>query len=181
MLLEAFEDAALTRLHFLAELLGIGPAGAHPFAILADAGEELLALRRDLIAMLAHAGGALLAGFGVGAELGQVGLAGLGLLAELGALLLAFRRKVRLVLLEAGGDAALARLHAGAELARVLQAGVSGDQESDEQGHGSILASERIASVMLGNCGTEAISRLSANPMPGTWAPARSRGGAISS
>ena len=57
----------------------------------------------------------------------------------------------------------------------------TGSEEVGEDGHGSILASERMASLIDGSCGTDAISRLSASPMPGTCAPASRRGGAISS
>ncbi len=54
-------------------------------------------------------------------------------------------------------------------------------QDREQERHGSLLASERIASVIDGSCGTETISKLSASPMPGTCAPASSLGGATSS
>src|SRR6267142_1403532 len=93
--------------------------------------------------------------------------------------LAALGRNLVLVLLHA-----LAGLHARAELLRIVEAGMLrclGEQDREQQRHGSTFASERMLSVIEGSCGTDAISRLSASPMPGRCAPASSLGGAASS
>src|SRR5438105_1076040 len=113
----------------------------------------------------------------------HVRLARLRLLAELGDVLLAGVGHLGLVGLEALRHAALAGLHSGAELLGVGDTGMRGlrQQQGKKQRHGSILARVRMLSVIDGSCGTDAISRLSARPMPGMKAPAKRRGGASSS
>ena len=133
----------------------------------------------------------LLAAIAVAAVLAAVvpALAAFALLAQRHALRLALGGHLRLVRLETGEDAAAAGLDASAQLLRVGPAGMVAGQDGalgkqgDDQGnhHGFILASERMLSLMLGSWGTEAISRLSARPMPGICAPASRRGGAESS
>src|SRR5205814_2903155 len=127
----------------------------------------------------------------------------LHLLAEGIALLFAIGGKIGLVLRETLQDPPLPLLDTRAELLRVGFAGVIGrgawnckqrDRGDDEaahehlpfarrrfdppsgEGHASWCASWRMVSRIDGSCGTEAISRLSARPMPGTNAPARRRG-----
>lgn len=188
MLLQALDDAPGARLHVLAEPLHVTAAGTHRFAALfpplRGLLEDLAALRRYLVTVLLHACMALRAGADPRAEPLHVGLARHHAFAELRDPAAAVFRYLVLVLLQAGGDAALARLDARTEPLRVIHAWMLHclrEQEREQDRHGSLLASERIASVIDGSCGTETISRLSASPMPGTCAPASSLGGAASS
>src|SRR6266850_178135 len=174
VLLQAFRHPPFPGLHVLAERLRVGATCAHRLAqrtmLLGHPTEELAALGRNLVLVLLHALAALGAGLHPRTELLRVRLAGL--------------RELRLVLLQTGGNAPLPGLHARAELLRIVEAGMLrglGEQDREQQRHGSTFASERMLSVIEGSCGTDAISRLSASPMPGRCAPASSLGGAASS
>src|SRR6267143_39525 len=188
VLLQAFRDPPFPGLHVLAERLRVGATSAdrlpHRSVGLGHTAEELAALGGDLVLVLLHALAALGARLHPGTELLRVCLAGLRTFAELRDPRLAGLRELLLVFLQARGDAPLPGLHAGAELLRIVQAGVLrglGEQNHEQKRHGSTFASERMLSVIEGSCGTDAISRLSASPMPGRCAPASSLGGAASS
>jgi hypothetical protein len=75
-------------------------------------------------------------------------------------------------------------LRAAGGVGRVAHSGQNPKKTGPSRGaprpQGCSAASDRMASVMSDSCGTEASSRASARPMPGTNLPASNRGGACS-